>query len=233
MTYLLTGFMLGVAGSVHCLGMCGPLMLLSRGDRRSSMAWWAFLVHHAGRVTIYMVLGFVAGLSGGAIARAGWRNGLAITAGLVLIAQASGVMSRLMGTGPGRFIAIVAARAGRRLPRQPLARAAAFGAINGLMPCGLLYGALAAAAGLGDARASVAFVAAFAGSLPAFAAPLCGARVRAAASSSMGQDGACSLHFGSVPDRTRLACRPATTWHRRAVRRPAVDFQSSDLLLSV
>ena len=165
MTPVLAGFLLGLAGSAHCLGMCGPLVLLSRGQRR----WGAFLAHHAARVTIYVGLGAIAGVGGGAIARSGWPNGLALTAGVVLIAQATGVMGRLMGAGPGRFIGVVAAQAGRHLPRQPLARAAAFGAINGLMPCGLLYGALAAAAGLGDARASVGFVVAFAcGSLPAF-----------------------------------------------------------------
>ena len=201
MTALLAGFLLGLAGSAHCLGMCGPLALLARGpvgparragaDRAASgdrPAGWrptaglAFGAYHLVRLILYGAFGAVAGWAGGALAGAAWRSGLALTAGMVLGAQALlGIQGRFVGAGPARALRAITSRLAslsRRLPQRPIPRAAAFGVLNGLMPCGLLYGALAAAAGLGQASESAVFMAAFGlGSVPAFAALVYSARV--------------------------------------------------------
>jgi sulfite exporter TauE/SafE len=169
MTHLLAGMLLGLAGSLHCVGMCGPLLLFVEGARRSVQMRGCFFAHHAGRLTVYGLLGAAAGWSGDAIARAGWRNGLAIAAGLVLIAQASGWLGRIVGVAPARWIGRLTAGARPLAPAHPLARSAAFGVLNGLLPCGLVYAALAAAAGLGNTAAAIMFVAGFGvGTLPVF-----------------------------------------------------------------
>ena len=168
MTHLMTGVLLGFAGSVHCLSMCGPLLMFVEGARRSVQMRRYFVAHHAGRLAVYLVLGALAGWGGDAIARAGWRNGLAIAAGLVLIAQATGLLGRIVGVAPARWIGRLTAGARPLMPAHPLARSAAFGVLNGLLPCGLVYAALAAAAGLGSRAAGIMFVAGFgAGTLPA------------------------------------------------------------------
>lgn len=169
MTTALAGFVLGLAGSLHCAGMCGPLALFARRPGHAP-----FFVYHASRIGVYLVLGGVAGWTGAAIAGAGWRSGLATAAGLVLIGQALGFPRRWRSAWRGRLTSAIAARLATlscAMPRQGVARSAVIGVLNGLLPCGLLYAALAAAAGLGRSGAAVAFMAAFGiGSLPAFAA---------------------------------------------------------------
>ena len=162
MSHLAAGFMLGVAGSAHCLGMCGPFVVLAGRGRY-------LVIHHAVRTVMYVALGAIAGYSGAAIAGAGWRNMLAIVAGAILIAQSTGLIGRLAGAAPARLIGRAASRVYGAIPARPLTRAIACGALNGLLPCGLLYAALAAAAGLGDLVAAIEFAAAFgAGTLPVF-----------------------------------------------------------------
>jgi len=64
------------------------------------------------------------------------------------------------------------------MPTTGVRRAATFGVLNGILPCGLLYAALAAAAGLGGVRDALTFIAAFGvGTLPMFVALVVSARV--------------------------------------------------------
>jgi hypothetical protein len=97
---------------------------------------------------------------------------MAVTAGAALLIQALGAAGRAFDAWRPRWPAAIVARLGataRRLPAGHLARPILFGAINGLMPCGLLYAALAAAAGVGQLSSALLFIAAFGlGSLPAF-----------------------------------------------------------------
>ena len=169
MTPLAAGFLLGIAGGAHCLGMCGPLALFGR----ASSSGPAFGAYHAARIGVYVAFGALAGWAGTAIAGAGWRNGLAMTAGVVLIAQAVGLVGWAIGPRSGRALRAIAsglAELSRRLPQQPISRSAVLGTLNGLLPCGLLYGALAAAAGLGRASDAIVFMTGFGlGALPAFA----------------------------------------------------------------
>jgi sulfite exporter TauE/SafE len=202
MMFLAAGFLLGLAGSLHCLGMCGPLVLFARRPGSSARrpepaavppaerppdrflrgpAAVQFLVHQASRISVYVALGVFAGWTGGAIAGSGWRSGLAIAAGLLLIAQAVGLAGGGIGTRWGRLIAPLTVKLGalsRVMTSRGLARAAALGVVNGLLPCGLVYAALLAAAGLGSVPAAVGFMAAFGlGSLPALAALVYSAQV--------------------------------------------------------
>jgi sulfite exporter TauE/SafE len=172
MTQLAAGFLLGLAGSVHCLAMCGPLAWVAAG--RSSAA----VMYHASRVMVYVVLGAMAGAAGGAVAASGWERGLAIAAGVILIAQ-SLQLFRAFGRYPKFLVSWLVRQSWRPASAGP----ALLGAANGLMPCGLLYAALIAAAGMGDAVAAMAFVAGFGlGSLPIFAGlAISGALVRSRA----------------------------------------------------
>jgi sulfite exporter TauE/SafE len=170
MTYLLAGFALGLAGGVHCLGMCGPLVWAVRAQASPRA-----LLHHAGRLLTYAALGALAGGTGGVIARAGWRNTLAVTAGTALLLSALtslGLLSRVRRLHRlDRAIATWIAHAIHTLNRHRAGGAFGLGVLNGLLPCGLVYAALAGAAGLGDAMAAVVFMTGFAvGTLPAFAA---------------------------------------------------------------
>ena len=181
MTALVAGLVFGLAGSGHCAAMCGPLAVLAAprtaerdaGQGDSGGAHRAALhavLYHCGRASTYLVLGVLAALIGGSVARAGFGRVLAVVAGLALVAQAL-VAARLVAApvdGPGRSITVILVRVSNWLRAHGVAGPLVFGVLNGLLPCGLLYAALVAAAGLADLRDSLIFVAAFAvGTTPA------------------------------------------------------------------
>jgi sulfite exporter TauE/SafE len=53
---LIAGLVLGMAGSLHCVGMCGPLVLMM------PTGWLGTLIYHLGRTLTYALLGLLAGL---------------------------------------------------------------------------------------------------------------------------------------------------------------------------
>ena len=185
MMVFLTGVLLGVAGSGHCVGMCGPLAL-TFGRSAGSRSWASQLQHsalyHAGRVTTYGLLAVPAGLMGGVLSTLGLGRALSVLAALLLLAVAAGWSSPGLLGGFGRLWSPALVRAGSTAIRfsrgHPIAAPVLTGALNGLLPCGLVYVALAAAASAGSTMAAVAFMTGFGlGTLPALLAVTASARV--------------------------------------------------------
>lgn len=171
-TTLAAGLLLGLAGSVHCVAMCGPLVVAVRNARDTR----GVALYHGARVAMYGALGLIAGLAGHAVSAAGLGRALSVAGGAVLLVLAvrrmglaKGVTVR-GGAGPGAIgRAMHVARA--RTAGHPRAGALAAGALNALLPCGLVYGALAAAAATATTTGASAFMLAFGlGTSPALAA---------------------------------------------------------------
>jgi len=156
----LLGFLaLGLLGGFgHCVGMCSPFVLfVSRRyappDGGRSPAFAAQGWYTAGRVVTYAVLGAAAGAVGGILQLAGTLLGVqraaSIVAGGVLVVWAVAALSDLvprLDTGGNLFARVAGALKGR-VPGHPFAT----GLFLGLLPCGLLYSALIAAAARGGA----------------------------------------------------------------------------------
>lgn len=170
---LLTGMLAGVT---HCTAMCGPFVL-ARAARTgaalpvaASGPWLrlragALPAYHLGRALIYGAFGAVAGSFGAGFASIiglNWVRHAAIgLAVILLLAPVLGAFVRLQP--PAGWQAAIACLA-TRLARLPgLAGDFALGAVLGFLPCGMIYAALAAAAGAGGtlegASAMVAFAA--------------------------------------------------------------------------
>ena len=158
---------LGVMSSAHCVAMCGPLVLLAGGPphatRLRQMARAG--LYHLGRVTTYSCLGLAAGSVGHVAASLGIGQAVAILGGLILIVTAmASVATRRSGALTGTLMPLVAglSRAargvGRRHPRLGLY---GLGLANGLLPCGMVYAALAIALTAGSAIQAAATMAAF------------------------------------------------------------------------
>jgi sulfite exporter TauE/SafE len=155
MTAFLAGLAFGVAGSGHCAAMCGPLVL-TFGRRRSAPSQWAqaqhALLYQAGRVLTYLALAVPAGLAGQALMVHGLGRALALAAGILLLFAAAG-SARILGrlaSGCAGLVARVAGPAHRWAAARPVAGPLLTGALNGLLPCGLVYAAVAMAAATGD-----------------------------------------------------------------------------------
>ncbi|HET7220557.1 MAG TPA: sulfite exporter TauE/SafE family protein [Vicinamibacterales bacterium] len=175
MTAFLTGLVLGVVSSAHCLGMCGPLVLaigprLERIPRAAQVQ--RLLLYHAGRVVIYTLLAIPAGVAGQMLWVQGFGRPVAIVAAVLLTAAALGtgrvgVFGRL-----GRLSSSVAGRACAAAARwsrsRPVSGTFAAGAANGLLPCGMVYAAIVVAAGFGTIPDALATMAGFGvGTMPA------------------------------------------------------------------
>jgi sulfite exporter TauE/SafE len=180
---ILSLFLAGLGGSaVHCLGMCGPFVLgqvMADAEHIGPGAYgeWrrlggaALVPYHLGRLTTYMALG---GAAGGATALFASTAAFAWLSGLLLIAGAAFMLAQSFGLAAGA--AAPQADMIKRLAapltssRRPAARYA-LGAVLGFLPCGLIYGALGAAAGTGSGVQGALGMAAFSfGTMPALVA---------------------------------------------------------------
>lgn len=163
------------AGSLHCVGMCGPLVALHGGTHTLRLA----LAHSLGRLTIYAAVGAIAGLVGSAIDLAGRLGNIqraaTIVSGVVIVAWGIWTCAAQLGYLPqaARSSSGAGPRAFSRglvqiRTRPPAVRAALAGMLTGLIPCGWWWAFAVAAAGTGHAAFGAMVMAAFwLGTLPA------------------------------------------------------------------
>jgi uncharacterized protein len=168
----------GLAGSLHCLGMCGGLAAIvagAAGDRTGRR----IALYNLGRVATLAAMGALAGGAGTALVawgplRAGERalaivaGGVTIVVGLeqlgVLAPRGRRLAARLERGVAGALGSLVRARS----PWTPLA----FGTLNAFLPCHLIYAFAGIAASTGSIVAGWLTMLAFGlGTLPAMCAP--------------------------------------------------------------
>ena len=162
-----TGFALGIMGSFHCLGMCGPIALSLPVDRsRPLHAVLSNLFYQLGRVATYALLGMLFGRLGQGLKLAGIQQYISIGVGIAMIAlvvfpRASNFFSRpLTGLWLAWTTPLKSALGRIMCMDQPQNRFI-FGMLNGLLPCGLVYVALVGAIGVGSGIGGAAYMALF------------------------------------------------------------------------
>src|SRR5688500_17781919 len=80
------GFVMGAVGSLHCIGMCGPLaMALPMGNRGTGSRLYGGVLYNLGRVLTYTWLGLVLGLAGGFLITPGIQSTVSITFGSAIL----------------------------------------------------------------------------------------------------------------------------------------------------
>src|SRR5262249_20361937 len=167
---LWTAFLLGCVGSLHCAAMCGPLVVAlakARPRTRTGRDSAGRVVYHAGRVASYGALGLILGLLGHAATPAGWQNWLSIGLGLVLLAGLWAAPKVSLAAPVWKWVALLKNSMRGLLGRNSLAAQALMGALNGLLPCGLVYVAAVGATATGHPFTGVVYMATFGlGTLP-------------------------------------------------------------------
>ena len=170
--FLWTASLIGLVGSFHCVGMCGPIALalpLSRGTWVNRIS--GGVLYNIGRTITYMILGAIFGLLGKGIHLAGFQLWSSVIIGAVMITVViiplifGGKISleRLFGGYSNRLLS------GFRkfFHAGSLKSLFSIGLLNGILPCGLVYVAIAGAINTGDILNSVFFMAVFGlGTLP-------------------------------------------------------------------
>jgi sulfite exporter TauE/SafE len=174
----------GLASGLHCIGMCGGIVAAFSTRRvvpivpaaRAAPEWRRQLAFNAGRILTYALGGAAAGALGGAAAL--MQDALPAQIVLFVLAQGVLILAGLYLLGAGRLLARFenlgaplwrrVQPAAARLAAAPGAAAAAgAGMLWGLLPCAMVYAALATAtlAG-GPAQGALAMLAFGAGTLP-------------------------------------------------------------------
>ena len=143
----ISAFILGLISSLHCVGMCGPIALMLPYNRGTQFKIFKeTLTYNVGRVMIYGLQGLLFGFLSRGLAMIGFQQSLSVLFGVTLI-----------------LMAIFSFNAENRLAKLPLFKyfnkkvRAGFsivlkqkngffllGALNGLLPCGIVYWAIAA-----------------------------------------------------------------------------------------
>ena len=83
---IFTAFVIGLLGSLHCIGMCGPIALaLPTGPGKSIRFYAGRLLYNLGRVVTYSVFGLIFGLIGKNLAIVGLQRWVSIVSGVVII----------------------------------------------------------------------------------------------------------------------------------------------------
>ncbi|HSG46441.1 MAG TPA: sulfite exporter TauE/SafE family protein, partial [Longimicrobiales bacterium] len=160
----------GLIGSPHCVGMCGGFALAC-GTGSDRGAFW-----HLGRLATYAALGALAGAFGAAIPGPGWVA--AVVSGLLMVwfsLVLAGVVKEPTLRVPG-----ITGLATRAASREGTGWRFVFGVANGLLPCGLVYAALAIPVASGSPLTGALSMTGFGlGTVPALAAVTLGARTLA------------------------------------------------------
>ncbi|MCY4780703.1 sulfite exporter TauE/SafE family protein [Sphingobacterium sp. UT-1RO-CII-1] len=148
MTYHYLAFFMGLFGSVHCAVMCGPLLVAINGNHSFSWAS-AFrkLLYQIGRILTYGFLGVILGLFGNIAIIQGWQQYFSLFVGLILFAigcfQLFGKQSKAFAEFQTKAIQPFAKMMGKWLYRPGGSFIA--GILNGILPCGMVYMAIASA----------------------------------------------------------------------------------------
>jgi uncharacterized protein len=140
---MLAAFILGLAGSLHCIGMCGPIALALPGAQASGLPYFiGRLLYNSGRVITYSVLGGIVALLGVAAAMFEVQRIVSIVLGgtLLLMALYAWWSHRQPITARGNPLWSFWMRLMGQLMRRGHGRGLLMvGLLNGLLPCGFVY----------------------------------------------------------------------------------------------
>lgn len=163
---LISAFVLGLLGSFHCVGMCGPIAFMLPVDRSNNAKKLVQIaVYHLGRLLAYGIIGLVFGLVGKGLYLFGFQQQLSIAIGVLMIAAVL-IPQRFLGrykiTQPiYRVVAKVKSALGSALKKKSADTFLTIGFLNGFLPCGLVYMAAFASIASGSAANGSLYMAAF------------------------------------------------------------------------
>ncbi len=173
MIAILTGFLLGLGGSLHCVGMCGPIAIalpnsgLPDSGKRSPWRNIAQdkMAYQFGRVITYTLLGALIGVAGSYISLAGYSKVLSIVCAVVMIAFVSAQVlwkrELISGRAIERTIGVIKRALASLLGKHGTLTHFGIGLLNGLLPCGLVTAALIGALGMAGVLSGSMFMFAF------------------------------------------------------------------------
>ena len=139
-------FVMGLAGSLHCIGMCGPLALslpVSHDNNLSRIS--GGLIYNSGRILSYASMGLLFGSLGSLVIAAKWQSGLSIALGIIILLYIlfpKKYFHFSATTFLGKPFMLLRQQLGKLFQSKKLSSLLFIGVLNGFLPCGLVYLAL-------------------------------------------------------------------------------------------
>jgi len=170
--YIISAIVLGLMGSFHCVGMCGPIALaLPLNNSSWFTRIFGSLLYNIGRAITYALMGAVFGILGEGLHLGGFQSWLSIAMGSVMVLA---IVFPALFRGSGKldkylygYNARLKQRFGVLFNQRSYSSLLIIGLLNGLLPCGLVYMALAGAIATGGVASGALFMLIFGlGTLP-------------------------------------------------------------------
>lgn len=159
---LWTAFLLGLIGSLHCAGMCGPIAIAQPVTGRTTAAFVAGrLAYNGGRITTYALLGILFGAIGGSFSLLGFQRWVSLAAGIIILIVLFASWRHRANVQMSRWVGMLKTLLGSMLRRTGFGATFLLGNLNGLLPCGLVYAACAGAAATGSPADGALYMLAF------------------------------------------------------------------------
>lgn len=154
MELIIAAISLGLLGSFHCIGMCGPIALALPVHHYSAFKkYTGILVYNIGRVTTYTFLGMLFGLLGQSFFIGGFQQIVSISIGVLLLLSVVLTHTKWLNIPRFEFIYSfinhVKVQLGSLFNKKGLHFLFFIGLLNGLLPCGLVYLGIAGAIATG------------------------------------------------------------------------------------
>ncbi|RCW91465.1 sulfite exporter TauE/SafE family protein [Winogradskyella arenosi] len=152
---LISALILGMLGSLHCVGMCGPIAFMLPVDRSNSVKKISQIaIYHLGRLLAYSIIGLLFGLVGKSLYIFGFQQQLSIAIGILMIVVVL-LPQRIIGkyqlSKPlYKLIGKVKSSLGQALKKKTADTFLTIGFLNGFLPCGLVYMAVFGAVATGN-----------------------------------------------------------------------------------
>ncbi|WP_299458429.1 sulfite exporter TauE/SafE family protein [uncultured Microscilla sp.] len=169
---LYTAFILGLLGSFHCVGMCGPIAFaLPISKRNNAQLIKSRVLYNLGRILTYTLLGAIVGILGRGVVLSGAQQWLSIGVGVLILLffiLPGRLTRRLDMLRPVQKLVFRVKQNLGHLFKQKTAKSyVLIGTLNGFLPCGLVYLAMAGAIATGSVTHAMAYMALFgAGTFP-------------------------------------------------------------------
>ena len=154
---LWSAILLGLLGSFHCVGMCGPIAFMLPVDRSHSLKKIVqIFTYHFGRLLAYSLIGLAFGFVGKGLYLFGIQQQLSIAIGvlmIVIVLIPTRIFNKFNFSKPiYKLISKVKSALGQALKKKTADTFLTIGFLNGFLPCGLVYmavfGSLASASAL-------------------------------------------------------------------------------------
>lgn len=147
---LITPFTIGLIGSMHCIGMCGPIAIaLPIRNKTGFNRMLGIGLYNLGRLSTYALIGTIFGILGKSFYLAGIQRQVSVTLGLVILLSLllpySFSQKNKVLAWWNRIFRNFYNEIGGLLKKGSFVSLFVIGIINGFLPCGLVYLALAGA----------------------------------------------------------------------------------------